>query len=277
MRTVAPVSELGFHLTWRLVDDRPIAPSAEARRVLAEALLGAGADAELFVFGAADTHLHAGVACGREVAGRFAQRVAVTLRARLKLEVRFEAARVRPFRDAWHRQNTLAYVLRQAEHHGLAGDALREASALPDLLGLRLVDPSLVPRARALFPRLRRADLLGWAGWTDVAEGFDAACLRDAVLGAAALADLTGHTARANAARVAGVAVGRAALGLAETARRLGIGERTAQRLAGSEADPLLTRAIRLQMGLRSAVAAANAPVVFDSGGRAYGAPEVAG
>lgn len=251
------MSSLGYQLVLRTIDDRPLATTPEARRVLARTVLDIGRDHGLFVFRAADTHLHAGLEGHPAGAGRFCQRVHVALRARLGLP-EFSPAGPRPFRDAWHRQSALLYVLRQEQRHGVEPDPFHEAGSLPELLGLRTVGAWLLPRVRALFPRLTREPLLELLGVPGLEEGVRVEHLREATLAASALATLEGRMPDAERARVAAVHAPRPNAGTAALARALGLDASTVRRLAHGTPDAALVAAIRRQMALRAVVSVAN-------------------
>jgi len=97
---------IGFHVTIRLEDDRPIAVTQAALRVIARVVLEQGEERGLLAFGAADDHLHAALATDRASAGAFARYVESALVWRLGLAARFERARIRPLQDQKHAYNT---------------------------------------------------------------------------------------------------------------------------------------------------------------------------
>ena len=122
---------IGFHITFRLADDRPIAPTVAALRALARIVLEQGECRGLLAFGAADDHLHALLATHRVSAGDFAKYVESALRQRLALKAPFEPARIRALQDQRHAYNTFHYVQRQDSRHELDHDLVREGTSLP--------------------------------------------------------------------------------------------------------------------------------------------------
>lgn len=236
------MASLGFHITLRLRDDRPLAVDDDERRTLARAVLEIGEAYGLFAFAAVDTHLHLAVACERDRAGRFCQALTLALAARLQLGASFEPARIRPFRDQWHRQNTLFYILRQSEHHGVSGDPFFEATNLPDPLELRVLGGYTRHRVAALLPRVTNTHLAALLG-SPLDERVVPALLLPATLAATGLVRLEGQGRAVSDARTAALAVCPGS--------DLGVSIRARQRAAARDADPTLVRAIRLQMGLR--------------------------
>ncbi|MFZ5477652.1 MAG: hypothetical protein ACOZNI_12820 [Myxococcota bacterium] len=205
----------------------------------------------MFAFGAADSHLHVALACGRKQLGRFLQRLLCALRARLGVDVAFDVTRIRPFRDQWHRANDIGYVIRQALHHEIATDPWLEGSALPDILGLRPKGATLRETVLRVSPRLKpEALLLPLVGRRSLAEADEISLLAEATRAAALLPSLEGRDARVVEARRAAVAA--TAASTQAVAAALGISPRAVQHLRAQPHDPRLVTAIRLQMGLRS-------------------------
>src|SRR5262249_20645079 len=130
---------IGFHVILRLEDDRPIATTPAARRTVARVVLVQGESRGLVAFGPADSHLHAMLVTDRETAGAFARYLACALHYHLTLRARFETARIRPLYDQRHAYNAFRYVQRQDSRHELHVDPTRDATSLPDLLGLRVL------------------------------------------------------------------------------------------------------------------------------------------
>lgn len=246
---------LASHLILRLRDDRVLAPSVAARRLLARTVLRLGQDSGLLAFRAADTHLHA-VALVEEAAGRqLARRIEIALVRGMGLPIGFAPARVLPVRDQPHLVNLFGYILGQARHHGLEPDALHEAGNLPDLLGMRLAGAYTVPRVREHLPRLRRGDLLRHLGLDTLPEQPLAwEGLADAAAAAVGLPSLDGRTEPIVAARRAAVHAAREALSTEQTALRLGLSARAVTRMRSEVADPALILAIRRQLAVREAL-----------------------
>src|SRR5262245_5666905 len=130
---------IGYLLMLRLQDDRVIAPSPAERRLLARTVLRMTRRCFLLVFALVDTHVHLEVArCTREAAGELARRIELSLGRLLELPVGFERARVKTIVDQAHLAAAFRYTLRQDRHHGVDVDPLRDATSLPDLLGMRV-------------------------------------------------------------------------------------------------------------------------------------------
>ena len=146
---------IGFHVTIRLEDDRPIAATQAALRVVARVVLEQGmrvgswrSAPRMTTFTHPSQRTEPQPARSRGMS-----------RARwcgLGLGARFEHARIRPLHDQKHAYNTFRYVHRQDSRHLLDLDRAREGSSLPDLLGLRVLPTSLVARVRTHLPRIRR-------------------------------------------------------------------------------------------------------------------------
>jgi hypothetical protein len=143
------------------------------------------------------------------------------------------------------------YILGNGKRHGNHTDPRCEGTNLPDLLGLRLTGRYTAGRLRELLPRLTRQDLLKLLPIDQLRQGNQASFLPEATAAAVGLPDLTSLDGQTREARIAAVHVADA-LGLrsADTARLLGIATRTVRRYRKLAAQPLLTHAIRLQMGL---------------------------
>ena len=240
----------GWHVTLRQIGDQPIARDASERRAFVR-LLHQLTGEQLLAFHIVDTHVHllfGAAASPAETARRI--EIAWTLRTR---GPGFEPARVRAIRDQHHLANTFLYVLRQAEHHGVHADALREGSSLPDTLGLRLVDRGLPMRVRRELPRLERDELVALLGrelpLLRTLGGSPSPALADAAAASLALPDLSGRTSEVLRALTA--AVHACDAGVTEVATALGRSPRSIVRLRALPGDPLLTGAVRGQLRLR--------------------------
>ena len=260
-----PREPIGFHVTIRLEDDRPIATSPAALRVVARVVLEQGEERGLLAFGAADDHLHAALAADRASAGAFARYVESALVWQLGLAARFERARIRPLHDQKHAYNTFHYAHRQDSRHELDLDRAREGTSLPDLLGLRVLDTSLIARVRAHLPRIRREDLHRHfqPGAFDMAGPIDLDVLADAAAAALALVDLRGRSADTIRARRAAVHAAGPNVSSRWLSECLGIGVRAVQSLRTQPSEPATIRAVERQALLRSAmkpVSMAHAP-----------------
>jgi len=246
---------IGFHVTIRLEDDRPIATTPASRRVVARVVLEQGEARGLLAFGAADDHLHAALATDRATAGAFARYVESALVWQLGLAARFERARIRPLQDQKHAYNTFHYAHRQDSRHLLDLDRAREGTSLPDLLGLRVLDTSLIARVRAHLPRIRREDLLGQfhPDAFDVDGPLDLDVLADAAAAALALCDLHSRSPDALRARRAAVHAAGPDVSSRRLSDCLGIGQRAIQSLRKQQREPVLIQAVERQAHLRSA------------------------
>jgi hypothetical protein len=247
------MAELGQHIILRLEDDRVIAPTAAARRILARAVLEVARPHCPLAFNGVDTHLHLETAGSGAQASELARRLKLSLVPRLGLEVGFAPARIKPILDQHHLRRTFAYILRQHDHHGYDEDPHHDASNLPDLLGLRLVGGYTAANVRSLLPRVRRADLLAALGLSSLESPAEIplALLADAAAAAAALPALTGRSVEVVEARRAAVHVAGDHHDSSALARALGCSPRTIRRLRSEPALEPLTRAVALQLHLR--------------------------
>jgi hypothetical protein len=242
---------LAHHLCIRLVNNALIAPSAWARRVLSRAILARARDLELLAFSLADNHLHLLVACLRVAAGELARTVELSLGRNLPLDAGFSPALIKPVEDGWHLDRCFRYVLRQPERHGIGGDPLREASNLPDLLGLRPLGAATATTVRKHLPRIKRADLLSLLGVPSL-DPIDGSIdhVVEATLAASALPSLDGSSREVLVARRAALEVIGRRLQAREVARLLGTGPRMHFRLKQRPVDGALVQAIRQQLHL---------------------------
>jgi hypothetical protein len=248
----AAMRPLAFHLTFRCVDSRVVAPDVPAQRRVASVIHRVGEPYGLLAFRAAGDHLHLAATCDRADAGKLARSVAGQLTKHLDLPG-FLPTHFTPCFEQAHAEEAFLYVLRNAEKHGVTNDPSHEASSIGALLGLRVAASAYIARVRQAFPSLDRRTLLGVLGVRELAPAFQMDCLADAAAGAVGLADLDGSDASV-AARAAAVRVAVASVSLAAVAAALEVGERTARRYRSEEADPVLERAIGLRMGLRAAL-----------------------
>jgi hypothetical protein len=242
---------LAYHLMLRLQNGQTIATTPEERRILARTVLGCARDSQLLAFSQADTHLHGASACDRPKAGRLAHDIETSLRWRLRIQVPFAPATIKPIEDVWHLYNTFRYILRQPERHGIALDPLREASNLPDLLGLRLLGSGTAIHVRRLLPRVTREELLALYAiprLEPASEPLD--LLVPATLAAAALPSFSGFGAEENAARRAAIEVAAGRLRAGTLAAMLGIGRRTFYTCRAMPVDGALVLAVRRQLHL---------------------------
>lgn len=244
---------LGYFIRIRARDDRVLAPIPEEKRVLARVVLNQGRETHLLAFGLADNHLHIEAACNRVVAGELARRIELSLGRRLNVDAGFQPARVDPIKDGRHLYNAFKYALGQDRRHDLDNDPLREASILPDLLGLRVLGRYAAADVRRWLPRIKRRDLLECCGIPELVplDG-PVELVVDAALAAAALPDLSGSSNETTRARRAVIEVIGRRLPTRELAQRLLVSERRVYDLkSAGPADGMLVMAIQLQLGLR--------------------------
>lgn len=248
---------LGVQVVFRAEDDRILAPTDEARRAWSRTIREVGRRHGLFGYGLADTHGHAGLLC--ESVSSFVHDARVALSARLDLHL--VAPSRSPIRDTWHAYNVLRYMHRQAPHHGVATDPFREGTSLPDLLGMRPSGLWLAERVRAALPRVTRTALLEHWGISEISPEFKLALLPES--GAAAIGTrLTGRSQAVVAARRACVRVGlEAGVTVQQIAEALDLAERTVRDLRAASPDPRMVAAVRLQMGVRVAIAPVDEPI----------------
>lgn len=254
---------IGFHVTFRLADDRPIATSVAALRTIARVVLMQGEQRGLLAFGTADDHLHAALATDRATAGAFAKYVETALQWRLGLKARFERARIRPLHDQKHAYNTFHYVHRQDARHELGRDHPREGTSLPDLLGLRVLATSIIPRVRTHLPRVRYEDLAFAFPSVplDQTLTIELSMLPDAAAAALALPELRGRSADVVRARHAAVHAAGHDIRAELVSDCLGITVRAVQGLRATPAEPLVVRAVERQIILRTLARKASDPL----------------
>ena len=251
------MNSLGWHVMLRLEDDRVLAPSVAARRAVARAVLRVGGSHRMFVFNAADTHLHVGLLSDRGSAGRFSQSVKLALASALELPVPFELPRMVPIRDRRHLENLLHYVSRNHDHHGVQHDPLRDASNLPDLLGLRVIGASTAHLVSEVLPSVRAAHLERHlpVGRLGVPTTWDP--LLDAAAASVGRAELRSNEPEVRDARGAAVRVAlRLGASRKEVGEILGVSARSVRRYARADGRPDLERAIQGQLALREQLAA---------------------
>jgi hypothetical protein len=250
---------LAFHICLKLANDAVIASTPEQRRLLARVVLERGREHGLLAFSQADNHVHMEAASrSREQAGKLAQATECSLHRRLGLEVGFVPALIKPIEDARHLYAVFRYILRQPERHRLVCDPLREASNLPDLLGLRPLGRSTTATVRQLLPRVQREELLAFYGIPDLQPAnAPLSRLVEATLAAAALPSLGGSTAEVVEARRAAIEVVHGRLSLREIAAALRVSERTVLLLKHRTPNAQLVAAVRRQLHLAAQLEAA--------------------
>lgn len=248
------MSTLGFHVNFRLVDGRVIAPTAAARRRLARTVLRVGERFELVSFGTGDTHLHCSALCSRQAAGEATRCIKIGLGRHLELDVPFDPAHYEPIRDQRHLTHAADYNWQQEALHGTSADPLHDASNLSDLVGMRLVGAYTRVNLAKYLPRVTQQSLVQRLGldlggeidcWEQLAEGAAAA---------ACLPSLRGRSTAVVEARAAAVEVARGAVPAPQIAELLGIGERAVRKLATRPVRAELAAAVSLQMRARSSL-----------------------
>ncbi len=258
------MANLGYHIRLRLTDDRVIAPTARERRILSRVVLQQGRRDNLYVFDCPDNHLHVAARCDRGAAGLLTRRMGSSLKQRLQLPVGFVQYPPKPIEDNHQLYNTVRYVLRQREHHGLAPDPRSEGSNLSDLLGLRIIGRYTIRNMQRWLPRIRRRDLLDLSGLSSLVGlpvSFSAApitqeTLCTALRAAGCLTDLSGSSRELVQLRSAAIAAIDAMdaidqqLSTPKLAALLSVNKRTVPRLRAVHPDPDLVHAIGLQLSL---------------------------
>lgn len=254
----ARIAPLGFHIILRLEDDRTIATTAPALRTVARVVLEQGEARGLLAFGTADNHVHAALATDAATAGAFARYVETALRWQLRLGARFDRARIRPLHDQRHAYSTFHYAHRQDSRHELELDRTRDGTSLPDLLGLRALDTSLITRVRTLLPRVRREDLVAHFPQCvfDENASLDIDVLAESAAAALALPHVFSRTVDAWRARRAAVHAANRKVPTRILADALRIGVRAVQEMGTQSEEHVLVRAVQKQALLRMAMRA---------------------
>lgn len=250
-----------WHVTIASVDRLAIFPSDAQRRRAAVAIARVGG-ASILLFCAADDHVHLVIVGERARAGRVAANVSLALRRIAAAPL--DEARIRPVRDRGHLHALVRYVLDQTSHHDLstaAHPALWPGSSFSDLVRARIL-PGFDPRAlREALPRLSAADLFRAVGLAKIGPAADELL---AGIGIAALgrhaAEVVGQDSlqqrHVNGARALVAALGvRLGVPVARVADAVGTTVRHTRRLAALPPSAELEAALRLQVGLRHAVA----------------------
>jgi hypothetical protein len=222
--------------------------------VLAHACPRPGFDPQLLAFSVPDNHIHLLFGCDRRVAGVFVNHLLGGLVTGLGLEGGFGGAWFGGVETWRHLHSTLHYVLRQHQRHETRNDPLREASSLPDLLGLRPVGEFTHRNVLRLFPRLRTETFVPYLGVQDLREGSHPGWLGDSAAASVAADSPIGKSADVVRARVAAAHWGRTrGLSTSWLGEHLGVSPRSIRRSLALEANPALVQAIGLQVGLREA------------------------
>ncbi len=253
LQTADDGAVLGYHVMMRCEDDRAVAREPATLRQASRALLRIGKKHGLAAFRLVDSHVHSLVVGDRKNAGLYARYAQSALHQELRLPVAL-ASRIKPVRSPRHFRNTVQYILNQENHHSAPLDTLHEGSTLLDFLGMRQIDSqSAIAVMRKMLPRLTAETLLDWAKikpFHDVTP--DLAHLKDAVLSAFAINNLTENTPDHRRARRA--AIHSVELTQKQIGSLLSLSVRTVIRLQKLPPVPDDVQAIQLQMKFRTAM-----------------------
>ncbi len=257
---------IAFHVSFRLVDSRVIAPTADQRRLVARSILERCSEARLLCFNVPDNHVHLEHAESKAVGAELVRRIKISISRQLQLPVGFAPPDHRPILHQGHLLRAFDYILRQQPRHGLAWDPYHEASNLSDLLGLRVIGAQTAGTVRQLLPRVDRRFLLRLLGVTELTEttGPHHRVLA-AARAASGLTNLRRRSVQARSVWRAVLEVLKDELPLVRIAELLGVARETVHRIRGIAPDPRLVHAIRLQLGLRQAKQARPAGPFTDS------------
>jgi len=254
----ASTTAIAWHVTARLRRNRVITSRDGDPKRLARLVLGkaqrARRDPQIMAFSVPDTHLHLLLGCDRQVAGIFVNHLLGGLVRDLELDNGFDRAWFGPVQTQRHLRSALSYVLRQHQRHETRHDPFREASNLPDLLGLRPLGAFTLSAIHRELPRLEPSGFAPFLG--AIRTGSHGKWLREAAAAASTVAvpDLDGRSRETVDARRAAVHWGQEqGLSIDWLASHLSLCPRSVQRLLLKPPDPALTRAIGLQIGLREA------------------------
>jgi hypothetical protein len=240
---------IAYHITLRLEEDRPIATSPAERRLLARTVLRVARPFKLLAFRWADTHGHFLCVGDRATCAELARRIEIALQVHFDPGVRFARPRFKPVFNLWHLQEAAFYIWRQDKRHGFGNDPHHDTSNVPDLLGARVTGIWTANVVREHLARVVRDQLLEVAGWTALGDG-NVEHLEEAALSAACLPRLDGRAAEVVAARRAAV------VAVPERTRilagALAVSPQAIRKMRQAETNPLLVRAIEMQLRIRS-------------------------
>ncbi len=251
---------VGWQIIIRRRDDAILAPGVAARRCFARTIARVARGMPLLSFNAAAGHGHLQIAGCRAQAGELARRIQLSLGHHLGHARQLEPARLRPVHDQRHQQHLFRYILDQTQHHGLPTDPFHDASALPDLLGLRVTGAWMRAVVGERLPTLRLhalADRLDFDPFVIDTTSLDG--LADAAAAALGEVSLGDRSPRALVGRAAAVRVAAPGFGTTALAQHLQVSTRTVQRLLRRPVTEALLTAVRGQWSLRTRVAAATA------------------
>ena len=240
---------IGYHITLRLEEDRPIATSPAERRLLARTVLTVARPFKLLAFRWADTHGHFLCIGDRATCAELARRIEIALQVHFRPGVRFARPRFKPVFNLWHLQEAAFYIWRQDKRHGFGNDPHHDSSNLPDLLGARVSGIWTAGVVRELLSRIGRDELLAVAGWGTLGET-SVGYLVEASVSAACLPELSGRSEEVVAARRAAVVALPERTSILSTA--LGVTKQAIRKMRKAETNPLLVHAIEMQLRIRS-------------------------
>lgn len=244
---------IGWQLIIRRVDDAVLAPGVDARRAFSSCVARVARGFPLVAFHAPDGHAHLPMLGSRAAAGQLSRKVLVGLGRVLGHAGAFEPGRLRPVHDQAHLRNLFRYTLDQQRHHGVTVDPFHEASALPDLLGLRVSGSWLREVVDERLPRVKRGMLTALLGVDpDELDEVDLACLADAGAAAIGRPSLDGRTSLVVTARAAAVQLARPDFPERSVAKALGCCRRTVCSLARHAVPPAIRAAVEGQWRLRT-------------------------
>lgn len=244
---------IGWQLILRRRDDAVLAADLSSRRALARCVARVGRGLPVVAFHAPDGHAHVAVLADRTVAGRLGWRLASGVGQVLGHRGQLEPVRFREVHDQAHARNLFRYVLDQARHHGVAPDPFHEASALPDLVGMRTTGRWMREVVRERLPRVRRRDLVALLGAEPrELDAADPGVLAEAAAAAIGAVELRGRRPEVVAARAAAVQLACPGFRTAAVAVLLDTPLRTVQRLLHHPLPPHVLEAVDQQWRLRS-------------------------
>jgi hypothetical protein len=246
----------GFHISLRPKNSVSLLRTVADRRTVARVVLERGRDFDLTSFSAAASHLHAHNGGDRGQSVELARRIQISLARSMPEIVGFYAPYVEPIQDEKHLYRTFRYILGQDKHHQLAIDPLREASNLPDLLGLRPLGRYTAATVQQWLPAIRGPELVRMLQVEQLAEvPPHVPRTIEAGLAAANLCGLRGKGEAQRRLRHALLAILAPAVASStfaeDIAPHLAITPRHVRRMiAAPHVDPTLVRAVRLQDSL---------------------------
>jgi hypothetical protein len=215
----------------------------------------------------ADTHLHLVELANRAGVDELVRRLRIWATSALRPGAPLEVQRTKPLSGQSHLEAAFHYAFRQDSHHGVETDLTQDASAMPDILGLRVLSAEMPLRVREHLPRLRRDALLAHLSVPTLEEALHPEPVVESALAAFAL-DTMGVDQAGVKARRAAVAAA-AGLGPTRIADLLGVTPQAVCRIARQPVPAPDVRAVRLQMALRAQLSP-HVPFVREAKGPVY-------